>query len=69
MGMECRPGVLNAPPEMSDAALGLARSPATLIHEVSMPFFLIPFALGLSFFSIWILIGGMIFHDDQFATH
>ncbi len=30
-----------------------------------MPFFLIPFALGLSFFLIWGLIGGMVFHDAQ----
>jgi hypothetical protein len=30
-----------------------------------MPFFLIPFALGLSFLLIWTIIGGMIFHDGQ----
>lgn len=63
--MECRPGVLNAPPETSDAALGLVRPPAALNCEVSMPFFLIPFVLGLSFLLIWAIIGGMIFHDGQ----
>ena len=34
-----------------------------------MPFFMIPFALGISFFLIWCIICGMIFHDDQYVTH
>ena len=54
--------------KMSDAALGLARSPATLNYEAFMPFFMIPFALGISFFLIWVIIGGMVFHDDQYGT-
>lgn len=33
-----------------------------------MPFFLIPSALGLSFFLIWVFIGGMIFRDSQLAA-
>ena len=33
-----------------------------------MPFFLIPSALGLSFFLIWAFIGGMIFRDSQLAA-
>jgi hypothetical protein len=33
-----------------------------------MPFFLIPSALGVCFFLIWIFIGGMIFRDSQLAA-
>ena len=33
-----------------------------------MPFFLIPSALGICFFLIWIFIGGMIFRDSQLAA-
>jgi hypothetical protein len=33
-----------------------------------MPFFLIPPALGVCFFLIWIFIGGMIFRDSQLAA-
>lgn len=33
-----------------------------------MPFFLIPTALGVSFFLIWAFIGGMIFRDSQLAV-
>ncbi|HEX4413658.1 MAG TPA: hypothetical protein VH107_08515 [Lacipirellulaceae bacterium] len=33
-----------------------------------MPFFLIPSALGLSFFLIWVFIGGMIFRDSQLTA-
>jgi hypothetical protein len=33
-----------------------------------MPFFLIPTALGVSFFLIWAFIGGMIFRDSQLAA-
>jgi hypothetical protein len=33
-----------------------------------MPFFLIPSALGLSFFLIWVFIGGMILRDGQLAA-
>jgi hypothetical protein len=32
-----------------------------------MPFPLIPTALGVCFFLIWALIGGMIFRDGQLA--
>lgn len=33
-----------------------------------MPFYLIPFALGACFLLIWVLIGGMIFHDGESAA-
>lgn len=33
-----------------------------------MPFFLIPTALGVSFFLIWAFIGGMVFRDSQLAA-
>jgi hypothetical protein len=33
-----------------------------------MPFFLIPPALGVCFFLIWVFIGGMIFRDSQLAA-
>jgi hypothetical protein len=33
-----------------------------------MPFFLIPSALGICFFLIWVFIGGMIFRDSQLAA-
>jgi hypothetical protein len=33
-----------------------------------MPFFLIPTALGVSFFLIWAFIGGMMFRDSQLAV-
>jgi hypothetical protein len=33
-----------------------------------MPFFLIPSALGVCFFLIWVFIGGMIFRDSQLAA-
>ena len=33
-----------------------------------MPFFLIPTALGVCFFLIWVFIGGMIFRDGQLAA-
>jgi hypothetical protein len=33
-----------------------------------MPFPLIPTALGVCFFLIWALIGGMIFRDGQLAV-
>ena len=37
-------------------------------EEISMPFALIPTALGVSFFLIWAFIGGMILHDGQLAA-
>jgi hypothetical protein len=33
-----------------------------------MPFFLIPPALGVCFFLIWVFIGGMILRDGQLAA-
>lgn len=33
-----------------------------------MPFFLIPSALGVSFFLIWAFIGGMMFRESQLAV-
>ncbi len=33
-----------------------------------MPFALIPTALGVCFFLVWVFIGGMVFHDGQLAT-
>jgi hypothetical protein len=33
-----------------------------------MPFPLIPTALGVCFFLVWALIGGMIFRDGQLAV-
>lgn len=33
-----------------------------------MPFFLIPTALGVCFFVIWVFIGGMLFRDSQLAA-
>jgi hypothetical protein len=33
-----------------------------------MPFFLIPTALGVCFFLIWVFIGGMMFRDSQIAV-
>ncbi|MCC7473877.1 MAG: hypothetical protein IT425_00655 [Pirellulales bacterium] len=33
-----------------------------------MPFFLIPTTLGVSFFLIWVFIGGMILRDGQLAA-
>jgi len=33
-----------------------------------MPFFLIPTALGVCFFVIWVFIGGMVFRDSQLAA-
>jgi hypothetical protein len=33
-----------------------------------MPFFLIPTALGVSFFLIWAFIGGMVFRESQLAV-
>ena len=37
-------------------------------EEISMPFALIPTALGVSFFLIWAFIGGMILRDGQLAA-
>src|SRR3954467_5900010 len=36
--------------------------------RIPMPFFLIPSALGVSFFLIWAFIGGMIIRDSQIAA-
>ena len=33
-----------------------------------MPFALIPTALGVCFFLVWVFIGGMIFRDTQLAA-
>ena len=33
-----------------------------------MPFPLIPTALGVSFFLVWLFIGGMIVHDSQLTV-
>lgn len=33
-----------------------------------MPFFLIPSALGVCFFLVWVFIGGMILRDGQLAA-
>jgi hypothetical protein len=38
------------------------------VRSNSMPFPLIPTALGLCFFLMWVFIGGMIFRDGQIAT-
>jgi hypothetical protein len=37
-------------------------------EEFSMPFFLIPTALGVCFVLIWAFIGGMIFRDSRLAA-
>jgi hypothetical protein len=37
-------------------------------RSFSMPFPLIPTALGLCFLLIWVFIGGMIFRDSQLAA-
>jgi hypothetical protein len=36
--------------------------------ELSMPFTLIPTALGICFCLVWVLICGMIFRDGQIAA-
>jgi hypothetical protein len=36
--------------------------------ELSMPFSLIPTALGVCFLLVWTFIGGMMFRDGQLAT-
>ena len=37
-------------------------------EEISMPFALIPTALGVCFCLVWVFIGGMILHDGQLAA-
>ena len=47
------------------AILGRA---ARYSEELSMPFFLIPTALGICFIVVWAFIGGMILRDGQLAA-
>jgi hypothetical protein len=37
-------------------------------EEISMPFALIPTALGVCFCQVWAFIGGMVLHDGQLAA-
>jgi hypothetical protein len=37
-------------------------------EEISMPFALIPTALGVCFCLVWVFIGGMILRDGQLAA-
>ncbi len=60
-------GARSAPPETSVAAACNAQALRLATARKSMPFFLIPTALGVSFFLIWAFIGGMIFRDSQLA--
>lgn len=61
-------GARSAPPETSVAAAGNAQALRLATARKSMPFFLIPTALGVSFFLIWAFIGGMIFRESQLAV-
>jgi hypothetical protein len=42
--------------------------PLAVARSLSMPFPLIPTALGLCFLLMWFFIGGMIFRDGQIAA-
>ncbi|MEX2309489.1 MAG: hypothetical protein WD738_17950 [Pirellulales bacterium] len=62
--MECRlEGVRNAPSPWS-----VAKATRYSGGVLAMPFPLIPTALGVCFFLIWVFIGGMIFRDGQLAA-
>ncbi len=61
-------GARSAPPEKSVAATCSDQGLRLATARKSMPFFLIPTALGVSFFLIWAFIGGMIFRESQLAV-
>jgi hypothetical protein len=66
------------PTKAHGVALQKSRSLKPLVHlcwraardceEVSMPFALIPTALGVCFVLVWVFIGGMILHDGQLTA-
>jgi hypothetical protein len=49
-------------------AAQLCAVPLAVARSYSMPFPLIPTALGLCFFIMWAFIAGMIFRDSQIAA-
>ena len=68
--MECRPRRTECAAELVGRS-GLARicGRATRdCEEISMPFALIPTALGVCFCLVWVFIGGMILRDSQLAA-
>jgi hypothetical protein len=68
--MECR----LARTECANSHVGCHQSgaycagPLAVARSFSMPFPLIPTALGLCFLLMWVFIGGMIFRDGQIAA-
>jgi hypothetical protein len=50
------------------AQLLLDRSGDSHCEEISMPYSLIPVALGVCFCLVWAIIGEMIFRDGQFVA-
>ena len=68
--MECRPRRTECAADKS-VAQRLARICVRATRdceEISMPFALIPTALGVCFFLVWVFIGGMILRDGQLAA-
>jgi len=68
--MECRPRRTECAADKSVAQrLARIRRRATRdCEEISMPFALIPTALGVCFCLVWAFIGGMILRDGQLAS-
>jgi len=67
--MECRPRRTECAADKSVAqGTPHPRRATRDCEEISMPFALIPTALGVCFCLVWAFIGGMILRDGQLAA-